>query len=377
MAELMQGWCPSNTTPQSIQKPLINHPNYLFCGGLDYFAWSALVEWDNDCFKNLFDQLKSFKEYCQEFSKPSERVYLAGSIPAFVHRTGANRGGERGVHFPYCITHAGLRIALGDWQPTQRTQDNLFIEMKGKDCLNHGAWETHQHITEIVNKLGGKILDEKLSRADFCLDIANLPVSELQELIQARNFITKFKVVSPYENLVNELLTGFSAGNSPKRLIAYDKLEQTKNKCDQEYVQALIQRRYGGIVPEHATRIEIQLGRESLIKSGISRPRDVLVHGPFALRQLMTETFRLTDIPIPVGTKNHSRAEIHPLWESIINGFETVFGSPGEKPVPIDRSKLIQNNSLSNPWVACEMHFYRKVNLYFHSKSFFFWSSMK
>ncbi len=340
LSELTRGRPLSNTAPQSIQVPLLNYPDYLVSGGIDWFEWSASVDWDQSCFNLLFNSLTEIKNKCQQEGIAQERVFLLGCVPAWIHRMGKTRGGGRGRHFQFCITISGITLALGDWQATKEGADNLYVRLTGRDCLLQGAWESHEFIGSIVEKLGGFIWDEKLSRVDFCLDIANLPIVVLQNLVEQRQFITRLKEVRPQLNLVGDVHTGFTAGKSPQRLIAYDKLAQCQSKTDQEYLQGLLQNRYGGQVPQHASRVEVQLSREYLLRAGIQRPVDALKHGPSALRHYLTETFRLTDRVIVPGTKNHSRAKIHPLWESLIQGFEHVFGMPAERPVAIDRSKV-------------------------------------
>ncbi|VAX38663.1 hypothetical protein MNBD_PLANCTO02-3402 [hydrothermal vent metagenome] len=326
----------SNTTPQSIHTPLINHPNCQVSGGLDWFEWSAQVVWDQSCFSLIFDQLQQLKEECQQENKPEKLTYLLGTVPVWVSRMGKSRG----RHFPFHISVGGIKITLGDWQAGADKQENLTVLLTGRDCLLHGGWESYQFVCSVVESLFGEIIDEKLTRVDFCLDIANFPVEQLQSLVEKHHFITRLKEVRPQVNLVGNQHTGFTAGKRPQRLIVYDKLAEIRHKVDQEYVQALIDNRYGGQIPDQATRIELQFSRDYLKRMGISRPTDIVKHAPSAIRRFMTETFRMTDRAIVPGTKNHSRAEIHPLWNSLIEAYERIYGVPLKPSIPIQRSEV-------------------------------------
>lgn len=338
--ELNQGRCLSNTAPQSIQEVMPNYPEYRFAGGLDWLEWSIAVQWPADVYQELFSELEEVRQECQDSKVPEKLHYLYGSLPVFVHRMGKTRGGARGRHYPFVITLGGIQCLIGNWQPSEGLPDNFVVCLTGRDCLLRGAWQCRELVHAAITKFGGEPVGEKVSRVDFCLDIDGLSTRLLQELVESRHYISRFKEVCPHSNLVDDSKTGFTAGKRPQRLIVYDKIEQVRRKYDREYVHALIQYRYGGNCPGQATRVEIQLGREVLRKFGIGQPADIPLHGPSALRRILTEGFRVVDRPIPPGTKNHSRAEIHPLWTSIIEAFEKCFGEPGPPPPPLDRSEM-------------------------------------
>ena len=338
--ELNQGRCLSNTAPQSIQEVMSGFPEYCFAGGLDWLEWSIAVQWPADVFQELFSELEKVRQRCQDAKLPEMSHFLYGSVPVLIHRMGRTRGGARGRHYPFVITLGGIQCLIGNWQPGEGRPDNFVVRLTGRDCLLRGAWQCRELVHAAIAKLGGEPFREKVSRVDFCLDIAGLSAQVLQELVENRHYISRFKEVRPHLNLADDSKTGFTAGKRPQRLIVYDKIEQVRRKNDREYTQALIQYRYAGKIPEHATRIEIQLGRAVLLKCGIGGPEEILKHGPSALRHILTEAFRIVDRPIPPGTKNHSRAEIHPLWSSIIEAFTKCFGEPGQRPAPLDRSEV-------------------------------------
>lgn len=331
-----------NTAPQSIQFPFEDHPNCLVSGGLDWLSFSWWIAWREWSFALLFNQLRDLKERAQTENVDRVGDFLLGNIPVFVFRSGYRSGGERGSQFKYKISLGGISIGLSDRQCSDgdKERPNCHVRLTGHDCLVHGAWYSYDVLKNAIEKLGGDVQKETVSRVDACIDIANLPVETLQGLVQRRQFITRLKNVVPYVNLVDNVQSGFAAGKHPQRLIVYDKLLEVLGKADQEYAQALIQRRYAGQVPEHALRVEVQLSRQCLLKYGVDSPGDARTHTAAAVHRFLSDSFRIVDQTIPVGSKNHSRANVHPLWSAIQRGFEDVFGEPGDCPAAIDRSTV-------------------------------------
>ncbi|WP_075092989.1 hypothetical protein [Planctomyces sp. SH-PL14] len=149
--------------------PLAGRLGSFVSGGLDWFEGSFSVSFDPITRSRLIRELDAIKARCQETSIPDECVRLLGRVDVRVHRLGINRGGERGTHYAYQISYAGITIGLGDWNAEERQADNLFVRMTGETCLLKGA----------------------------CL-------------VEAGHFITRFKAVHPQTELVvaGELVFG-------------------------------------------------------------------------------------------------------------------------------------------------------------------------
>ncbi|MDA7978988.1 MAG: hypothetical protein MPJ50_09500 [Pirellulales bacterium] len=259
-----------------------------------------------------------------------------------VGRTGLNAGGSRGQHFDY----RDIRIGIAKKNDLDSPQPNLRVLVSGKACLVHGAWQCYDFVLGLVESLGGIVLDEKLSRADACLDIAGLSVVELQNAVENRAFISRSRSVSTHKNLVNDVSSSVTVGKRPLRLVIYDKLLELNRRKDSLYAQTLIQRRWGGSMPEAATRVEFQTSREKLKAYGISSPADLREKLGAMFAKLGTEWFRITSQHVESRTKNQSRAETLPLWSAIIKAGEVFFGLPVADLRPIDRRKIKPNRAL-------------------------------
>jgi hypothetical protein len=338
--EIVEGGCLSNTHPQTSHETLAGYPEYTVSGGFDWLAWSAGVDWIPICFGGIFLELEWVKKSCQDEKKPFEWLDLIGVGPVRVFRTGLNHGGDKGQHFEFKLSYRGVVIGLAKKQFAAGNRPNLFVVQTGRDCLLIGAQESYRIVREFIELLGGIIKFERVSRADLCLDIAGLDVAILQEAVERRQFVSVARSVRPHHELVREKKSGFEAGKHPLHLTVYDKSHEMRDKCDALYLEAMIERRWGGAVPPTATRIEFQASRPWLVKNGINSPLYLFRLAGSLVEKLTGNWFRLTDAPVDRENNNQSRAATLPLWASIQHGFAKVFGRPLGPLSPLHRERV-------------------------------------
>jgi hypothetical protein len=194
-----------------------------------------------------------------------------------------------------------------------------------------GADNALKYARDVITKAGGKIMVEKLSRVDLCLDLPDVPMNEFCSAYQDERYICRARGRGCHENQGVTLYWG----KRPSLLRIYDKKAEIMVHADVEKIALMEKRRWFGI-PECATRVEFELGRESLKRHGIDSPDDYFTKRADLLSYLCTEWFRLT--ANMVDRTNTSRAEIHPLWNNITAGFLAWAGAPaGESLDPLDR----------------------------------------
>lgn len=331
----------SNTYLQTLHRwPLRSRPKCLASGGIDYFEWSTSVTFDPGWLNLLVNELRESKERCQKEQKADEWITLLGCADVRCHRNGITRGNGHGTHYPFQISYSAITIGFGDWNASDRPHDNLYVCLKGRECLLLGGWEAYLEVQNLIEKLGGEVKREILSRVDLCLDVSNLAASELQKAVEKRQFITTMGTVVPYVELVEGKKTGFSAGKRPRRLICYDKREQLMGKCDQLYVEAWIQKRFAGEVPDSACRIEAQLSRVYLKQFGIDTPADLKKNATALFSRFLLDQFRLVDQRIKKGERNHGRAKVLTIWKDLAAAAEQVFGQMDHPLVRVDRTRV-------------------------------------
>jgi hypothetical protein len=287
----------------------------------------------------MVEVLNKAKEWCQKNQQSDTWVTLLTHVPLRVYRSGITRG-QNGTHYPFKIRYCGIVIGLGDWNASERAFDNVYICLKGRECLLLNGWRAYDEVCELIRLLSGKVIRERLSRADICLDIANLAASELQQVVERRQFVTRMKCVTPYVELVSGKHTGFSAGKSPQRLICYDKVNELMGGSDQLYVRAWADKRHGGEIPEVAARVEVQLRRRYLKQFGIDSPSDFKQNASGLFTRFLDEQLRLVDRRIKPGTRNQGRAKTLPAWADLQEVALPIFGNDVRQLVRVDRSRV-------------------------------------
>jgi hypothetical protein len=335
---IAEGGCPSNTHPQTSQEAAL--PGCSISGGFDWLAWSASVEWGQESFKQMMQEFQRAKIGCQELKQAFEWVELEGIDPVRVFRTGFNRGGDAGQHLEFKLSYHDVNIGLSRERVGTDRQPNFYAELTGRNCLLLGAAEGYQLMRKLVRTLGGIVQWERIARVDFCLDVGGLDTRSLQTVVEAKQFITTAKNVQPHGNVIGDKKTGFSVGKRPLRLVVYDKICQLATKNDALYLQAMIDRRYGGIRPEKATRVEFQTSRHWLRKQGVDSPDDVFRLAGAIVGKLSHQWFRLTDEPVDRKHNNQGRVATLPAWMGIGVGLAQVFGQPMGELIPIQRERV-------------------------------------
>lgn len=339
--ELMKaGECHCTTHPQSSREEEENGPRIVsYSGGFDWFEWTMWVNWPESQFATVMHLFKAKKQECQDRRANDLWIEITGIGPMRIFRQGLNRGGARGQHFEFELSVDGITLGVAKRAATEN-MPNAFAQIRGRECLLLGAEQGLARIREVIDGLGGEIAYEKIGRADFCLDAAELPIDALQVAVELGSVITRAKGVFPNRDALDGIGTGFHAGKNPLRLNVYDKLAELLPKHDDLYLQAMKDRRWFGKLPKAATRIEFQVSRQWLLNHGVSSVRNLLEKQAAIIAYLVEEWFRITSEPVDRANQNHSRAETSPLWSSISEGFAWVFGRGQADLQPILRDKV-------------------------------------
>ena len=347
------GACPSNTPPSSSQIPLPGFPEYKSTFGIDWLEYGGVTVWPSAAFEKVMGQLEAAKLRCQESEQDEVRILLNDTEPVYVQRIGMKRGKSGGVYFHYQLLYKGITICLARHSSGSGENANVFVALRGTDCLIHGALEAYATVNGLLSRLGaGPVQEEKISRVDLRLDVTGLPVGAFKDLIDSRHFISRVRMIRAWENKANGAYTGVTIGNRPRLLRIYDKIEEQRPKYDAEVHRALVDRCWGGSEPEYATRVEYQLGRTYLKRYGVHSVADLLSMLGSLLKQLTTEYFRFTCESVVSADKHQSRAEVHPLWVAIESAFLEHAQVPAQKLVPI-RYELVQPRKLLAMAMGC------------------------
>lgn len=347
------GACPTNRPPISSQISLPGFPEYKSTFGIDWLEYGGVLVWPDEPFEIIMAQLEAAKVQCQALEQDEIRILLNGNEAVYVQRMGMKRGQGGAPYFDYRFIYQGIPICLAQRRSLIGENPNVFVQMRGNECLLHGAREAHKKIGDLLARLGaGELHDEKISRIDLRLDVAGLPVGAFKDLIDDRCFVTRSRLARPWDNRATDVWSGFTIGKHPRELRGYDKLLQQSRKYNAEVIQALIDRCYGGSLPDCATRLEWQLGREFLKRYEIHSLADVQAHLGSLLSQLSTDFFRFTCEPVVSASKHQSRAQVHPLWTAVQTVLLDHAQMPAQKLVPI-RYENVNPRKLVAQGIGC------------------------
>ncbi len=309
-----------------------------FTGGEDWFEWSVYVDWLQvwgelqkklECAKSIAASPRLAKESAGD-------LITFGGSEALVDPSGARRGKKRkGLYVAYRFEVEGLQFQLTQTPVALGNMPNTYVLADGMKCLNRGAKASLDFARNLIERAGGKILKEKLSRVDMCLDLPDVPMDELVSAYRDARYICRADVKALYESSGITI----ALGKSPLMVRIYDKAAEIRYRRDIVKLALMELRRWHWTIPEHAARVEFQISREALTRRGIDTPDNYFMVRGDLIRYLCTDWVRFTSGQ--VHRTNTSRTKILPLWEKVLSGFLDWTGQPvGDALRPLDRQAI-------------------------------------
>ncbi len=253
-------------------------------------------------------------------------VYLNGQ-PAAISGQSKRLKAYGGFTHDFVVTWWGAEFTLTASMPTSTQVPDLIITVKGRASLFYGALALLGQIRSMLARYGVSIAEERLVRVDMAIDLPGMPPAGLIHAVCQDHVITRARNRDWHRS------TSWTAaiGRLPLRCTIYDKLAESLQRRDGEYVTALCQRRWGGSLPATATRVEFQVGARVLRNKGIGTVADYCRLRADLARYLVHEWVRITDRkPDPANT---SRCPLHPDWLRVQAGFAAVYGAPAGLPL--------------------------------------------
>lgn len=302
---------------------------------LDWLQTSGCIEWDRDKSWETFRRLDQLQQEAKESRKPVE-LNLAG-CPLRLHASGMGSGNQSRLE--YRMDWGGVLLAFSERKNPDRHLNNFHMKISGEPCLLFGVAEVLRRVREIIDAMGGVIVDEWVQRLDFCLDVVGCDlVKELYPAVAEERVLATAKHSAIYRDGGHP--TGFSFGKHRLKLRVYDKLSESLDRHG-EYLQGMIERRWGGRLPAVATRVEYQVSREWLVDKGIDTLDQVLNRLPDIVGKITSTGPRpfvcLTDRQPDRENKHQGRVEVLPAWSWIVNESQRLAGPPREHLKPVDR----------------------------------------
>ena len=319
-------------------------PNHnLRRGGEDTAVVSLYVSW-GDAFDTLCEQLRLAQTAAQaDEPELNGSIVRVGEFDLVLRPAGAKSGGAGGPYYAFVCEVEGFVIRIARRQTPGENMPNVSATLGSVVLMRHGLTAAWQHLGEVIEAMGGNILDNKLSRIDPCADLAGMNVEALVKTMMDKKVVTRARKRAIYFDA--DRPTGLSFGSGDLLCRAYDKLLEVREKRDEEKYGLLVEKRWGG-EPDHATRVEFQLRRECIKTFGISTVEDWIEKRAGVCAYLVNDWLRFCKTK---DRDNQQRSEISDEWRDVREAFEDWAGSddPSErfKELHADADALVKQAS--------------------------------
>lgn len=239
---------------------------------------------------------------------------------------------------------SGITVGLAFRPSEKRNVYNFHLKIPGAACLLWGWREVRQQVAAILDALGGQLVDEWVRRIDLCFDVQGLDLR--QELLPAfveERFVTSAHQWNPWGG--RDGATGFSVGRGGRVVLnVYDKRLEATRRQKPDYLAGMIQRRWGGVIPHAATRIEFQVRKQWLDQYRLTSA-DLVESNLASIFAILTSEegrsyFRMTADRVDRENKHQSRAATLPLWSALMADMQRQLGISGERLPPLERGGM-------------------------------------
>ncbi len=287
-------------------------------GGVDYLVcnlWCVCSEWP---------EVRALLEAGKQSAQEDDSGEVGGIIKLpSGHIVKVRRSGFRAMTMlAYVIEMDGWTIAFSDGPKGPDKMLMCHLSVPGQPCLYRGIASILAEFEEILMGLGVSVLRESIQRADLCADVVGLSMRQVVlDWLQG-------KCIKRGENWS---LRGRDDLNGSETLTVgdrdrvqcqfYDKVQETKN--DEKRRQFMIAKRWGGELPDEATRVEFSIAGQVLKELGI-RNRSDLVKLPEVVGYLVTKWIRFAENA--VDRTNTTRAATARWWKTVAGLFEAWAG---------------------------------------------------
>ncbi len=217
-----------------------------------------------------------------------------------------------------------MDFALVNRQESSEKHFGIYLRIGSIACMEAGGPSCWKQAQWFLAKLGFRIEGNKSTRSDLCVDLPDVNTHEMATEYSQFKFIARGRSSQLYTECYRH--TGFRRGSAHRIMVrCYDKLRElgySKEDCFKEDI--LIEKRWGGIRPKDATRVEFQLRREALKDFGVDSVEDLFEKAGEISAWLTHKWFRMTE---QVPDRNHTdRAETSNLWQKVQRYFAETFG---------------------------------------------------
>jgi len=257
-----------------------------------------------------------------------------------VHPTGCRLGdAAKGPIMRWRLQRDGIVFGLTKRAEPHKTNPSGFVRMTGDVLLALGSAEAlWRRVVEWFAELGATVVEAKLSRVDMCVDLPGVGVDEFMAAFREGRYVTRTKKSEEWSFATyraGRQDTGLAMG-TVTRVRIYDKSEECRDIACRAW---MVHRRWGGVDPDKATRVEFQLRREFLTEHGVSTVEDYFAKRRALARFLCGSWIKF--VADGFDERHTDRAITLPLWKRVAEDFDTwTTGAPVADLSPIARETV-------------------------------------
>jgi hypothetical protein len=325
----------SNTPPSIPKIPSCD----LTTGGEDWLDFA--LDLNHSRFKQLAERLDQAKQLAEQGGVAQQ--VLRGHTYSIGPGAGTGKGRKR-VHYRWrLVADNGLTILLMNREKHHETMANALASARSVLLMSEGPERVWQQIQDALEDLGAKLVANKLSRVDACIDLPGVKVEQFTRPYAEGHYVTRARKAAEheYEEMFTDLSgatyrlgsrsTGVTVGSCDILLRIYDKAHELRFQPEKRHL--MLHRRWGEPVI-HASRVEFQVRRERLKSLGVDSFNDWLAKRGKVLEYLTEKWFRFTEGPY--NSKHSGRTPTLGAWQLVQRRAQEWAGQPAGTPlVPI------------------------------------------
>ncbi len=334
------GPIPSNTGPSNRQG--------LELGGIDWLEFSYFGGWNESKASKLRQRLEDCRAAAESGNEGRAILGDVDGSPVVVKGKGCSYGG---TSFRFLLEWQGIQFAVRLPRHVDEKFPTMRVIIPGTVLLEHGHAYAVTSVRCFADHLGFVKLREQITRVDLCADIIG-KISEVMKYVDFNSlansrFVSRagFQAVKAFYKQDGTPAT-IQLTTNPVKVRIYDKLLEVQHQP--EKLALMIDRRWGGVQPKHAFRVEFELHREILREKFHVDTYEELVAQLAAMAEwATTEYFRLVDDVPDRRNRHQDRSKIAAIWKHVIKTFAGWVGVPGvtpprKEPLAVDLKKLRQ-----------------------------------
>lgn len=302
-------------------------------GSRDWLSGAGCGTWDKERSTAFFSRVEELKR--KHGNAKTDIFYDGLDIPALLSPRGIGFGNV--AHLEVVLYFNGMMLAVSPRDSDSRQLWNFQYKIPGEPCVVHGADECFDYVFQVLGEIGFTVTDDWISRMDLTFDVADYDMNDFPvTAFTEGRFLTTAKKWTLHDGTKGK--TGYTIGGGNRiSFTCYNKLEEAFRKHKDDYVKAMIDKRWGGRIPDSATRFEYRLMRNYLADHGINRGSDAFMHLPGLIGKITSSGpypfFVITDkVPDRKG-KHQSLVNPDPEWLAFVNAFQAWTGEEA-KPLP-------------------------------------------